>query len=79
MKLFVPGVGLWVAQSLLAAALALGWISAIGHAKQVGARWPLRWLFPWAGAWRAGARGRVIAEGIVALLYALSWWLARSA
>lgn len=77
--LVTRAVALWLAQSLLAAGAALTWLAAARRAKRAGAPWPLRWLFPWAGAWRAGGAWMTAVALSLAGLYAACWWLARRA
>lgn len=75
----MSAVSLWIAQSLLGAAVVLAWITAARRARAGGARWSLRWLFPWAQAWRERRYALVGVALSAAALYALCAALARRA
>lgn len=72
-------VALWIAQSLLGAAAAMGWLSAASRAGRLGATGLTRWLFPWLALWRGGRVARVVLEALVLVAYAACAWLARGA
>ena len=71
-------VALWLAQSLLGAALVLGWFAASRRAKTLGASRAARWLFPWAALWTAGRVGLLVAEASALAGYVACAWLARA-
>lgn len=72
-------VALWIAQSLLAAVAAMGWLSAAVRAGRLGATGLTRWLFPWLAIWRSGRFARIALQALVLVAYAACAWLARGA
>lgn len=68
---------LWLAQSLLATAAVIGWLSAARRAGGHGASRITRWLFPWLAIWRSGRLARIYLQGLVLGAYAVCTWLAR--
>lgn len=72
-------VALWLAQSLLGAALVVGWFAASRQARSLGAPRAARWLFPWAALWSAGRFGLLVAEASALSGYVACAWLARAA
>lgn len=72
-------VTLWLVQSLLGAALVVGWFAASRRAKSLGATRAARWLFPWSTLWSAARYGLPVAEASALVGYVACAWLARAA
>ncbi len=65
----------WGVRSLSAAFVVALHLSLGVRSRRAGSGWLAAAFVPWPGAWRGGARARVVVWWALLVVYAATWWV----